>query len=565
MSVGIIMLCHTALDRAAEVARFWAHAGAPVVIHVDGRVAAAEYDSFARQLCNTPGISFSRRYVCEWGMFGLVEATLAAAEQILREHPDLGHVYLASGSCLPLRPHGELVAYLAAHPGTDFIESVTTRDVPWIVDGLSSERFTLRFPFSFRRQRRLFDSYVRLQRLVRFRRSSPPGLTPHLGSQWWCLTRRTLLSILEDPRRPEFDRYFRRVWIPDESYFQSLVRLYSTRIESRSLTLAKFDNEGKPYTFYDDHLQLLRRSDCFVARKIWPHAKELYQTFLGAPKSSVERAEPQPGKIDRHFSNAVQRRVYGRPGLYMQSRFPMRDQENGKTAAPYSVFHGFSDLFEGFEGWLAKTAGGRVHGHLFAPTRIEFAGGERTFNGALSDSAALRDYNPRMFLTSLIWSTRGERQIFQFSPRDLQDCNGFIAADPNARLSVITGTWAIPLFRLNTSFASIRSEASRLQRIESEHLALLRHPSVKARVQIWTMAEFLENPLENLQLIIDEFNPRAPRGLAEVPRFADLSGFGQFLQALKNQGMQPTLMGEFPASAEWRPPGLPRERPHLVR
>ncbi|MFV2034485.1 MAG: glycosyl transferase, partial [Halocynthiibacter sp.] len=90
-----------------------------------------------------------------------------------------------------------------------------------------------------------------------------------------------LSAILEDPEREVYDRFFKRVWIPDESYFQTLARLYSTNIESRSLTLSKFDFQGKPHIFYDDHLQLLRRSDCFVARKIWPDAERLYDAFLG--------------------------------------------------------------------------------------------------------------------------------------------------------------------------------------------------------------------------------------------------------------------------------------------
>ena len=58
------------------------------------------------------------------------------------------------------------------------------------------------------------------------------------------------------------------------------MRLHAARVESRSLTLSKFDFQGKPHIFYDDHLQLLRRSDCFVARKIWPRANLLYNTFL---------------------------------------------------------------------------------------------------------------------------------------------------------------------------------------------------------------------------------------------------------------------------------------------
>ena len=38
MSVGIVMLVHTALDRAEQAARLWAAGGCPVVIHVDWRM-----------------------------------------------------------------------------------------------------------------------------------------------------------------------------------------------------------------------------------------------------------------------------------------------------------------------------------------------------------------------------------------------------------------------------------------------------------------------------------------------------------------------------------------------
>ena len=564
-TLGFIMMCHTALDRAAQVARFWAEAGCPMVIHVDRRVSPADYKGLVDALADLEIVSFSRRYACEWGTWSLVAATQAAATQMLAGHPRVRHVYLASGSCLPLRPVEELIDYLDERPNTDFIESVTTSDVSWTIGGFDSERFTLRFPFSWRKQRPLFDAYVKIQRRLGVKRRMPKGIVPHLGSQWWCLTRQTLSAILEDPDRKLHDRYFKLVWIPDESYFQTLARLYSTQIESRSLTLSMFDVQGKPHTFYDDHLQLLRRSDCFVARKIWPHADRLYRTFLAPASQQAARAEPNPGKIDRLFAKAVERRTRGRAGLYMQSRYPQKDHENGKTSAPYSVFHGFSDLFEDFDIWLSKSIGGRVHGHLFGPGRVEFAGGETIFNGALSDSAALRDYNPRSFLTNLIWNTRGERQCFQFSPRDNQECNWFMATDPNAQISVISGTWAVPLLRSNMNFSDIRKEAARLQKIETEHLTILRTMYVKARVRIWTMAEFIENPMESLQSIVDEIRPRATRQVAEVPKMVDLTGFGQFLQNLKNQGMQPTLMGDFSVGNDPRPPAEDRGRPYLVR
>ncbi len=564
-TVGIVMLVHTALDRAKQVARHWAAGGCPVVIHVDRKVPQSEFNRFRSALSETDLISFSRRHRCEWGTWGIVAAALSASEQMLRQHPGVRHVYLASGSCLPLRPVQDLVDYLAARPDTDFIESATTADVPWIVGGLDVERFTLRFPFSWKRHRYLFDRYVDLQRKLRIKRRIPTGLVPHMGSQWWCLTAKTLSAILADPDRPIYDHYFRKVWIPDESYFQTLARLHSAKIESRSLTLSKFDFEGKPHIFYDDHLQLLRRSDCFVARKIWPRADRLYDTFLDSPRGVITGVEPNPGKIDRVFSKAVERRTRGRAGLYMQSRYPHQWAVKDVTANPYSVFQGFSELFQGFDIWLAKTTGARVHGHLFAPDSVEFAGDEPIVNGALSANAKWRDYNPERFLTNLVWNTRGERQCFQFGPQDRQKIVPFIALDPNAQISVISGAWAIPLSRAKGSFSELRRIAAHLQRTEAAQLRILQKHQTKARVRIWTMAEFIEAPMEPLRNILEELGVQGPRHLNEVPKMADLEGFGLFLQNLKNQGMHPYLMGDFPVEHE--PSVVPKSprKTYLVR
>lgn len=565
MSLGVVMMVHDELARASQLARHWVSHGCPVVIHVDKRVKRRAYAEFVNGLMDLDNVRFCARHRCEWGTWSLVAASQTGSELMLKSFPKVRHVFLASGSCLPLRPVPEMIAYLDERPRTNFIESVTTQDVPWTVGGLDSERFTLRFPFSWKRHRRLFDGYVKFQRRLKFKRRIPAGLVPHLGSQWWCLTRQTLSAILEDPDRDMFDRYFQRVWIPDESYYQTLVRQYSTNIESRSLTLSKFDFQGKPHIFYDDHLQLLRRSDCFVARKIWPHADKLYDSFLSEASSMAKGAEPNPGKIDRIFSKAVERRTKGRPGLYMQSRFPNAGAENGLTGSSYAVFEGFSEVFEDFEPWLERAIGGRVHGHLFAPDRVQFSGGQSEFSGALSDSPDLRDYDPRGFLTNLIWSTRGEHQSFQFGPSDTQKISWDIAKDPNAYISVISGAWAVPLYHSNRNFSEIRREAAQLQKIESVHLNALRSLHARARIRIWTMAEFVSNPMEPLQFALDEVGNRSASRLTEAPKLLPLDGFGQFLQNLKNQGMQPYLMGDYPSGSD--PIQSPRSsrKPYLIK
>ena len=61
MSLGFVMLCHTALDRAAQVARYWAEHDCPVVIHVEKRVGKAEYCGLVAALADLPNVRFSKR------------------------------------------------------------------------------------------------------------------------------------------------------------------------------------------------------------------------------------------------------------------------------------------------------------------------------------------------------------------------------------------------------------------------------------------------------------------------------------------------------------------------
>ncbi|MFT3690637.1 hypothetical protein [Paenirhodobacter sp.] len=213
----------------------------------------------------------------------------------------------------------------------------------------------------------------------------------------------------------------------------------------------------------------------------------------------------------------------GRAGLEMQSRFPGEG-----TRGPYTIFHGFTDLFPNFQRWLAQQMPGPVHGHLFAPERAEFADGATMAAGCLSDAAPLRDYNPRAFLRNLLWNAGGVEQCLMSSARDRPLIDWAVASDPNARIFVISGAWAVPLFRAGIPAASLRSTAARLQRTERQQLEILRSPHVRARVRIWTLAEAAADPAP-LAEITDQ----------PLPEPVDLAGLSGFLEDLRDAGMQP--------------------------
>lgn len=545
VQLGVVLLCHDRLDMAARMARIWADGGARVMVHVDAKVPQDACDAMVHALGDQPLIGFSRRLDCNWGRFDLVQATLEASARLLQQSPEVSHVYLASGACLPLRPVADLADYLRRHPTRDHIESVAVEDVFWAMGGLNEERFTRYFPFDWRHQRKRFDAALNLQRRLGIRRRLPAGLVPHLGSQWWCLTRPTLEAILNDPRRAEYDRFFQLAWIPDEAYFPTLARLHSPEIESRSLTLARFDHRGKPYSLYDDHLQMLADSGAFVARKVWPGATALLAHFpLPSTLGRAERA-PDPAQIEQLFNRASLRRTHGRPGLQSQGRFPRIDAEIRKTARPYVVMQGLAELIPGFENWLTAQVDADIHGHLFAPDQAEFAGRPTIGPGALSANPKLRDYHPQAFLASLIRVT-DRAQIFQHGPQDNQAPNGFIASDANARMLVITGGWVVPLYRSGLPFEQLRQTAARLQHAEIEQVKILTSPWIRAQVQLWDLAEFAADPQAILAAALGQIDPGLLRKPDALPPIHDLSGLGAFLQRLRNAGLRPALTGHFP-------------------
>jgi hypothetical protein len=85
------------------------------------------------------------------------------------------------------------------------------------------------------------------------------------------------------PSTPDVVRFFRTTWIPDETFFQTLVRhlVPDREIVSRSLTFKMFSDYGMPVTFYNDQYDLLISQDYLFARKISPEARVLEER-LGA-------------------------------------------------------------------------------------------------------------------------------------------------------------------------------------------------------------------------------------------------------------------------------------------
>lgn len=269
--IAYVLLCHKDPDGIIAQARRLTAAGDYVAIHFDARARPADYDRIRTALADNADVVFARRRIrCGWGEWSLVAATLEATRAAVDAFPRATHFYLLSGDCMPIKSAEYAHAFLDREEA-DFIESFDFLKSDWIKTGIKEERLIYRHWFNERSHKRLFYASMNLQRRLGLARRVPADLQIQIGSQWWCLRRRTVEAVLAfADRRPDVMRFFRTSWIPDETFFQTLVRhlVPEDEIRTRTLTFLMFTDYGMPVTFYNDHYDLLTSQDYLFARKI---------------------------------------------------------------------------------------------------------------------------------------------------------------------------------------------------------------------------------------------------------------------------------------------------------
>lgn len=318
--IAYILLCHKDPEGVVAQALRLTAVGDYVAIHFDARANPADYGRIREALANNPQVTFARRRVkCGWGEWSLVAATLEALRAAVEAFPRATHFYMLSGDCMPIKT-AELVRAWLERDEADYIESFDFHASDWIKTGIKDERLIYRHWFNERQRKRLFYASMNLQKRLGLTRKVPEDLKIRIGSQWWCLRRRTVEAVLEFiDRRRDVVRFFRTTWIPDETFFQTIVaHLVPERdIRSRTLTFLMFTDYGIPVTFHDDHHDLLLAQDYLFARKISPDAVTLKER-LGSLYSETGRSFEISGDGRRQFEFLTGR---GRIGRRFAPRF----------------------------------------------------------------------------------------------------------------------------------------------------------------------------------------------------------------------------------------------------
>jgi hypothetical protein len=426
--IAYLLLCHKDPEEIIIRATRLTAAGDCVAIHFDARAKLDDYQRISQALAGNPAVAFVRRRIrCGWGEWSLVEATLEAARTAVETFPGATHFYLLSGDCMPIKTAEHIRAWLDREDA-DFIECFDFHESGWIKTGIKQERLTYRHWFNERKRKWLFYTSLNLQKRLGLARQVPADLKIHIGSQWWCLRRRTVEAVLSfAARRRDVRRFFATTWVPDEIFFQTLVALLvpATSIRSRTLTFLIFTDYGVPITFHDDHHDLLLAQDYLFARKISPDAITL-RDRLGELYSQTGRSF-EVGADGRHRYEFLAAR--GREGR----RYASRRWESGA-----SLGAGRTLLLIACKKWhVGKRLAARIKEVAGLPG-VEYlfdeTGGELPDLGGIEGSLGKRMRHRRAVMRMVFDALETDRLVLCVDPGSIDVIRDFAADRAQVRL-----------------------------------------------------------------------------------------------------------------------------------
>jgi len=258
MKIAYLLLANNQPLHLSRLINRLNHTGTRFFVHVDK---SSDLREFANYLHGSSATLIRPRLSSPWGGLGIVKATLSGIKAIIRSGFDYDYIVLISGNDYPIKPNKFISEFLSANnqssnyiychvmnPGIDHEEFrriqkyfVRVGSNLIIYPGQNAS-ITLAEKLTQRFCKLLFGNYPR---------QFIPGVVPVFGSQWWALNNKAIKFIatyLDD--NPEFLKYFRYSFVPDEMFFQTI--LYGTGNEEIMQTIVAESHDSRlTFTHWD--------------------------------------------------------------------------------------------------------------------------------------------------------------------------------------------------------------------------------------------------------------------------------------------------------------------------
>jgi hypothetical protein len=206
--IAYLLLVHRFPDQFERLFRAIHHPDHHYVVHVDANAEPAVSRQIETFLSAYPNAAMLESRPALWGGWSLVDAELRGMAKLLEMGADWEFFINLSGQDFPLKSQAAIRAFLTRNRGKEFIRAVNQS----IVRSDTMNRI----------QTWVIERRDRVIRTV-LPRAFLRGTTPYIGNQWMVVSRRFCAFVCHDPQAERFKRFYRHTFIPDESFFQTVM------------------------------------------------------------------------------------------------------------------------------------------------------------------------------------------------------------------------------------------------------------------------------------------------------------------------------------------------------
>jgi len=222
MKIANIILVHKNPEQVNRLVKNLEHPDIYNYIHIDRKV---EGEPFLDTTLVKNTFFIKNRVKVTWGGYSILGATFSSMQEILRTNPDITHINVMSGQDYLIKPVEHLVSLVHNQPDSEFIEFESI-ERNWEANAKINKYHFSEWPY---------PGVYTFQRFFNFLvgpRKFPYKMDVMEGPNWMMLTRKACEYIMDFNRKnPNFYRYFRFVWVPEEVYIQTLI--YNSPFQSK--------------------------------------------------------------------------------------------------------------------------------------------------------------------------------------------------------------------------------------------------------------------------------------------------------------------------------------------
>lgn len=228
------------------------------LIHVDKKASGHLYRDIECFLTDYSNSMLLKREEVNWGGFSMVQVELNGIKKLLDLYADWDFCINLSGQDFPLKSQDYIRNFLSVNRNKNFIK----------IANQAIDR-----PETMYRIENYFNESIPNFHKSQIKRPFLDNVIPYIGGQWWILTRTCCEFFSYSHEVDKFVDYYRNTFVPDESFFQTVIMNTSlnemTVLDDKRAIIWEpiGDIKLRPKTLTQNDKHLLLNGDNLFARK----------------------------------------------------------------------------------------------------------------------------------------------------------------------------------------------------------------------------------------------------------------------------------------------------------